>query len=326
MNITHQIIVKHLQQKETAEEQKVLEQWLQESPKNQQLLDEFKSVWLNGSASDQNQVFNSSETWSQIEESIVPQETNVRKLWEYRWFKVAASVVLLLGAALILNQYTESNKTIEYADLIEVEAGDDMRSVTLPDGSQVTLMSGSSIAYKNSFSDLRYVKLVGGAHFDVVSGDTEFSVKSNETTVTVLGTQFFVNEVSDGTIVYVEEGEVAVKNSSVADLPTLKENQAIRINQLVGTVEAIEQTSNLTAWKTGVLSFEDIRLSEVIKDVSDYYKVDLRLKSSSIGDCHITTRFDNKSLSEVLEVIEIVLDVEIAQTDTKEYSISGRGC
>ncbi|MEM8893583.1 MAG: FecR domain-containing protein [Bacteroidota bacterium] len=324
--MTHQIIVNHLRQNETAEEQQILENWLKESPKNQLLLDEFKTVWMNSSSSDQKHDFNNARAWSRIEKSITPHKGELRYLWEYKWFKVAASIVLILGVALLANQYSEKGNIAEHEEQIELNADVETRIFQLPDGSEVTLMPGATLAYNAAFIDNRRVSLVGGAHFDVVSKNAEFTVESNKTTITVLGTQFFINEVIEGTIVYVEEGRVAVNNAAVEDIMTLNQDEAIRINEDKGTVEVIEQTSNLTAWKTGVLSFEDSRLSDVINDINEYYGVDLRFKNSSLGDCHITSKFDNKTLDEVIEVIQIVLSVEITQTDTKEYSISGKGC
>ena len=66
-------------------------------------------------------------------------------------------------------------------------------AVTLPDGSSVTLNSGSSLAYRRPFLGWnRAVKLHGEAFFDVIEASHTFTVTTFNASVSVLGTSFNV--------------------------------------------------------------------------------------------------------------------------------------
>ena len=69
------------------------------------------------------------------------------------------------------------------------------KEVYLPDGSIVFLSTGSEIRYKKSFEKTRGAELDGEAFFDIARDSTkEFTVETDFTTTTVLGTTFLVTE------------------------------------------------------------------------------------------------------------------------------------
>ena len=119
----------------------------------------------------------------------------------YGRYVAAAVALIIIGAAFLMLPQS-----------VEVPPGE-MAVVSLPDGSQVELNSGSVIQFNRLFGVTnRNVSLNGEAFFEVVSGDTPFKVTSNGTATEVLGTGFNVRSWSDHpqneTLVTVEEGTV----------------------------------------------------------------------------------------------------------------------
>ena len=326
MKITHEIVIKHLEQRTSQAEDQMLDRWLESSFSNRQLFKEIKAVWDHSVLGERQYDFDVSTAWEKVQNRIDDSPTVTVKLWERQWFKIAAVFVLVIGLALIGGKYEREQTVSENLSMIEVSAQSAPKVLILPDGSVVNLMIGSSISYLEDFSDQRSVYLDGGAHFDVVKGERDFVVKAENTTVTVLGTEFLINNLREGVLVYVEEGKVAVQNQFVSSILNLERDQAISIDESTGRMERIDHVANLTAWKTGQLKFDNVVLSQVVDDIEEHYNVTINLRQSDLGNCHLTSKFDNRSLSEVFEVLELVLNIEITETDTKEYIISGKGC
>ena len=69
---------------------------------------------------------------------------------------------------------------------------------------------------------------------------------------------------------------------------------------------------NFMAWKTGVLLFENDKLSEALKLLSDFYQLEFRIKDLALNDYTISGRYEKKlSIEELPVVLEMVLDVNI---------------
>ena len=142
----------------------------------------------------------------------------------------------------------------------------------------------------------------------------------------VLGTRFLVKSDQRRTEVFVEEGRVEVGLPASNTKKTVGANQGVFVENNQTAIVELAGTANILSWKTGILEFENTKLVEVISALNKHYSVKIKLKNSDIGRCHLTSRFDNKSIDEVLQVLEVVLDVKIRATVQNEYLISGKGC
>jgi len=87
--------------------------------------------------------------------------------------------------------------------------------IILPDGSNVTLTSGSRLIYSETEGKERYTKLSGDGFFEVApNADRPFVVDAGGVNVTVLGTKFNVITSDDDVEVRLETGSVKVGNES----------------------------------------------------------------------------------------------------------------
>ncbi len=122
----------------------------------------------------------------------------VRRLWP---IAIGAGVALLLAAVFAFPLLTQ--RTYEMAD---------KGSITLPDGSQVTLNQNSSLAYRRQLlPSVRQCTLEGEAFFRVTHGRA-FRVKTPQGQVEVRGTAFSVWARSDLTVTICYAGKVRVRN------------------------------------------------------------------------------------------------------------------
>ena len=101
-----------------------------------------------------------------------------------KYLRIAAAIAIIFGASFIY--YTNTvNKTVrtQYAE---------RANIVLPDASEVLLNAESQISYsKKGWNQQRNITLNGEAFFKVSKGK-RFTVTTDEGTVTVLGTQFNV--------------------------------------------------------------------------------------------------------------------------------------
>src|SRR5581483_2695252 len=121
-----------------------------------------------------------------------------------------ASFRALVAAALGVSVVSLATLTALRTPTYTTEVGE-LRTITLGDGSVVTLDAASRISVSFTRTQ-RSIELSDGQALFRVAKDPgrPFVVKSNNTRVTAVGTQFDVNRKSNGTVVTVLEGRVSV--------------------------------------------------------------------------------------------------------------------
>lgn len=185
--------------------------------------------------------------------------------------------------------------------------------IILADGTQVWLNSETKLKYPVSFKEgeSRKVELVyGEAYFDVSSSKNHnganFKVMSNSQEVEVLGTEFNIKAYKDETNVYttLAEGKVTVSNADFKEY--LAVGQQSIINKETGDIN-IKSVNiyNETAWKSGVFSFKNKSLKEIMKVLSRWYDVDIVFENKNLE----TIKF-NGILSKKMTLEEILIPIK----------------
>lgn len=245
--------------------------------------------------------------WSRIDK-----KTTVRKLYD-RFSRVAAILVFpLLLVALWGVLPRKSASTTEFVSQ-EITVPPGVRSrIILPDSTRVWLNSGSSIRYQTPFTDgVRKVKLAGEAYFEVIHDPANpFRVVAGRGFLEVLGTTFNVKA-------YPEESEVEVallegKLSFSADEGIGKRSKVIlnpgeravsgEDRQITVSREPLEKYA---AWRHGKLVFDETPMREVAQRLERWFGVKVIIADPRLNAYRFTTTFDNQSLPQVLELLEI---------------------
>ncbi|RBL91440.1 FecR family protein [Chitinophaga flava] len=150
----------------------------------------------------------------------------------------------------------------------------------LPDGTQVWLNAASSLSFPTAFTGKeRKVELTGEAYFEVAKDQTKpFVVSlSNNTSVKVLGTHFDISAYTDEPGISTTLLEGAVQVNVPEHSSTLKPGQQLLFNKNAGTVVLNKNidTAAVMAWKNGVLSFQDKKLTAVIAMIARWYDIEV---------------------------------------------------
>jgi transmembrane sensor len=179
-------------------------------------------------------------------------------------------------------------------------------SLTLPDGSQVSLNAGSKISWnERNFKDKRQVKIEGEVYFEVQKG-TPFSIKTNNGTVRILGTQLNVFSRGNEFNVSCITGKVAVeaqKSEVILNPGEKAELTASGLSKI--SLPGISQTA---AWKEGLFYFEDKPLVSIFAEIERQFNVSVQYKGDAKRS--ITVSFTNKKLEEALDVVCIPMGLK----------------
>jgi transmembrane sensor len=253
------------------------------------------------------------EDWKKVRGRMgFKKQRNMRYLWQ-----TAAAVIMLLGVGFITQKLV-----FPTPNMLAVKAGDQMKEVVLPDGSQITLNKEAELIYPEKFNRRqRKLTLIGEAFFEVVSDPTlPFIVDVNQRAlVQVLGTSFNISPDENGESISVQvvEGRVAFSsNLKGADKLILEKDEQATL--IAGTIARADTVSlNFLSWKTGTLFFDHANLKDVFKQLEAYYEIDIFLHKSVPSNLTLTSILDNQDLDSVLDEISMVLGLDYSYEDDK---------
>lgn len=312
-------LIQYIQQQIDDDSRRVVEDWICASKENEAYYHELRDAWVNVLYADDSSVFNPEKAWKKFLEKEA--EANRRSKW-MRFVNIftgsaAAVVLLLLGVFSFFQLQQDAElKTHTYSQSEVLE---------LPDGSTVTLNKSASLQYPEEFlASTREITIFGEAFFNVAPDrEKPFIVKAGDYRIKVLGTRFNVKEIrSDIYEVYVTEGKVAVysagneqnaKELLPGDLLVLKPEASFDYKSA---------GRNYLSWKTNELVFKNTPLDKVIHQLEGHYDKAIRVEKD-LKNQRLTARFDDKTLDEVLEIMQMIFDFEInQQQDTIFLSVN----
>lgn len=246
--------------------------------------------------------YSAENSWKILEERVFL-KAHRRRL--YRWLGGAAAAVLLFVAGWTAYEALRPVPTQTFSTLAEV------RSLTLPDGTEVTLNRYSSLTCPERFRrDRRDVSLQGEACFRV-SKDARrpFTVEAGGMEVRVLGTHFNVEAYPADTEARTTllEGSVAVSAGGGKERLVLRPNEAAVYNRRTGSLrqEACPAAGDEIAWSQGVFLFRRQTLQEIARQLSNAFRTPVRIESAQLAGYRLTATFgSNESLTEILDVLQ----------------------
>jgi transmembrane sensor len=183
-----------------------------------------------------------------------------------------------------------------------------IRTVSLEDGSVVTLNTDSAIQVKYDQAQRHIVLLRGEAFFDVAPNPTRpFVVSGKESEATALGTHYAVR-VGDHDAVMVEEGHVAV---------TAGEQRAVL--EAGGTAEVDDgrlttgtaDVADLTSWRSGKLVFSGQPLGKVLAELGRYRHGRIMVLDDTAAQLRVSGVFDLKTLDQSLPALQESLPIRL---------------
>lgn len=244
-----------------------------------------------------------------IDSRINPARMSLRRNL-MRWMQVAAALlfpICLIGMILMYNE----NK--EYASIpdIQIKTGlGEQVSVTLPDGTEVSVNSMSTLTYApQSFcKSSREVEFEGEAYFKVAKNeDIPFVVRVSGAEVEVLGTEFNITDrkSESTTELALVKGKVMLTANASGKSCTMIPNEIATIDKATGliNVRSVAKAADKAMWKQKRISFSNAKLDTVVKALERAYGVKVKVKASS--DDTFTGTLPTDNLDEALKIIEI---------------------
>jgi transmembrane sensor len=272
--------------------------------------EQFKMVWDNSRNLAVRSSVDENAAWQRFKNRVTYQEQNVKLIpvKKFSWMKVAASVVALLGIALIsfLIFKPATPKQIAFQSLLQVV------NDTLPDASVVTLNKNSTLTYPEKFKgNTRAVSLKGEAFFSVTSNKQKpFIISVNDIEVKVVGTSFNIKEAHGVTEIVVETGIVAVTQN--ATTITLKAGEKIVVSkENSGLVKEAVKDKLYNYYRTKEFVCDNTPLWKLVEVLNAAYDTSIIIQNKALRNVTITTTFYNEPLDKVLLIISETLGIKV---------------
>ena len=291
-------------------DQELLEIWISESESNRQQYILMKESWEKTRIKVEHP--RADELYKNLQHKISSTSSRQKSLpvWAYG---VAASIALLIVSYFFIADFNSEESVVE-APVIEtirkVNPNGQKSRIHLPDGSTVSLNSGSSIEYTTDFNiHDRVVHLTGEAFFEVKKIiEKPFKVIAGGVVTTALGTSFDVRAFPNAERVYVSlvTGKVSVANLDSVTVTEGWESILIPGEQLIYhlptkvTSKGPFDFRNMINWKDGVLYFEDTELKEVVATLERWFDANIILKNVPVNAPRFSGEFKNESLDNIL--------------------------
>ncbi len=228
------------------------------------------------------------------------------------FFNAAGSLAYEAGSA--------GGEELAFNEIIVPRGGE--YNVTLSDGTRVWLNSETQLKFPVRFpAGERTVELTGEAYFEVAHQQSRpFIVKTQQQArVQVYGTHFNVNAYpyQSQVAVTLNEGKVSVRRENGQELMLKPNEQAVLRNGQPEILRTAVDASQFSAWKDGMLVFDNMSLGDVSTLLGRWYDVTFEFEDERIRHYRFTA--DIKRYGTFREVLKF-----FEKTNQITFTIDGR--
>jgi transmembrane sensor len=274
---------------------------------------------------------NKEQVWERITASVNQAEKK-KKIFRLPVFvRVAAAVLIVAAAALWLYNTYSTDKTITIAT-----AAGEVKKITLPDQSTVTLNGKTTLSYSRSWDNElpREVWISGEGYFDVqhlnkdslhVNPSDRFIVHCGDVNIEVLGTTFNVKARSGKTNVALLTGKIRIDyvNKSAKSLVMAPGDYVEYAGKEIMVNKKLAKPAQVTAWtNTDEISFTDATLKEITETLENRFGYTVNAQDTNLYTLKIEGDITVSNVADLLDVVATTLDVVIEQTANKHITIS----
>lgn len=306
------VLAKVLSGEGTAEENAAVARWEAGAPHAAAELAELRAAWsvpMTASATR----WDVDRGWQAVAGRTVG-EPPARARESRPWLRIAAGVVLLLGAGILWRTTTqESGQLLQYATV----AGE-RREVVLSDGSRVVLAPRSSLTVSASYGrGTRDLELTGEAWFSAQHAGAPFRVTAGSHLVRDIGTVFTVSTRGAGsTEVTVVEGSVAVTEGASQETVLVAGDIGRFTPGGASELVRAQPTTALASWTDGRLELVDVRAADVAERLGRWHGVAITFADTTIAARPMTITLALDSLDAAVADIALLLGVTVERSGT----------
>ena len=219
---------------------------------------------------------------------------------------ITAILLVVAGGLVVGAPWRRSHGTPGAGDRVYAAAPGHRLSVTLADGTRLTLAPASRLHVAPGFGHGdRVVTLEGKALFAVVHDPTHpFSVRTARTVVQDVGTQFVVQDYAEDATnrVAVIEGEVDLNGTPIR----AHDAGAISPDGVVRVTRNADVGADLL-WMQGGLAFQSAYVSDAVHEIARTFALDITVADSTLLMKRITASFGNLAADDVLRGLTLII-------------------
>ncbi len=319
------LISRYLSGNASDAEVKDLEAWVVAAPENKAQFIANKKAWMLSGLQKSGQQVAVDKIWEKTSEQLFGEAKVVKmkpKPNRRIWLSIAATIALLIVASVWLFQ------TWGPSDLL-VETNDQIKSIDLPDGSEVTLNQFASLRFVPVNKEgQRKVELKGDAFFEVARDEQHpFVIQTEQIEIEVLGTSFYVDaRTSQSEVqVIVKSGSVAVRSGDSETVLTANE-KAVFQKKNNALIKLENKDPNYLSLTNNRLVFEGASLEEVVFALNRQYHTDITIANEAIKRCKLTATYDHKSLEAILAILEGTFSGIDVKHSGEKVTLVGTSC
>lgn len=238
---------------------------------------------------------------------------------------VAASMILFVIGLWTFNQYQDN---IEPNWIEKRVANGDIVSLTLPDGSQLYMNSGTRVTYPDRFTGkTRQIFIDGEVYADIAKDPKRpFVINSGDVSVDVLGTKFNMKAYSDAECVEVilVEGSVRfnVLQESVENEVIMRPGNMLQYQRSTGVIslDQFPKDKFSAFYENRSMHFFNIMLEDIVTDLERLFCTKIIILNESIAKTKYFAFFcNNESLEEILDALNSDKKIKITKKNGVIY-------
>lgn len=261
--------------------------------------------------------------WTRVWEAEKEQESSssgkIRTLGKWIWVAACSLVLVVSGLSYLIFGRGQVQESTTFGEV---------RHVTLPDGSAVTLNANSTLMWNKRVKKERRVILQGEAFFDIVHDpDRPFIVEVEDMDIKVLGTSFNVKNRGQNREVILERGKVEIFRKQTGDKEEpliLEAGEALQYDSEqmhLANSSGAQQASTL--WKEGLLRFVDTKTAKVMEEMETLYGVEILMDVPELIDRPLDITLPYVEWDRVGEVLALTLGVKMIKENDR-YRFTGK--
>lgn len=338
------LIAKKIANEASEEELLQLEILLAASKQTDYQIQLIKKVWDSPSKFEERNLSLEAK-WANLEKRLkVPPESSSFQLKFSKNIKLIAVTIAAVAAAAAFILFFFTNEQNDSAAITTIfSPRGTVRTIKLSDGSKITLNSGSSITYKNSFDRKhRQLMLSGEAFFNVVKDSSNpFEIITTAMKVRVLGTSFnlrsFPGETTSEVSLVTGKIELTIFQNPDKKIILTPQQKLTIINPLANNTtdsnlekvslpaikfsqihkSKIDSLPSEAMWMENWIVFDGLELREVTKMMERKYNVVIIFKNPAIETIRITGKFKNVGIDKALEQLSLITKFKYQFNETQ---------
>jgi transmembrane sensor len=290
------LIIKKLTESLSADEESRLNKHLASDSEMQERFVQFQKLWNESDHLQLRSGLAPEARWNSLQEKIHQDHAKKSPRSHKTILRYAMAAVVLLFILFLFYPHTSA---VEISTL-----RGEMKTVTLPDQSIVTLNAETTLRYDPALWDEeRGLVLTGEAFFKVKRNGLPFIVTSSNAVVKVLGTTFNVRARKGITAIVCATGKVSVgPKNRTSKTVTLQSGYGTTVNGLnLEPVYAVSSEEEVS-WLSGGLHFNNAPLKDVFAELERHFNKSIRV-SKNLGKQTFTGKFKHAQFQEVLKTV-----------------------